>query len=212
MRRWISRLAVAAAAFCASTAHADQASVDALTKLAKEGCLVGTQFDFKASAKGNLTFRDPTKPGGQGEVSTDIRNGSGAVAILDERIRVIADQQTRDCMHPFVIKIMNYIIEHPAPPETKTIRGVTVGSHAGDPRADGNDATACAIAEAGWTIVNGSGSLVPDGQPANGSIGITNTDYNTQHFCQTFHIVRADTGHSAQANAYVTAVETRPAH
>jgi hypothetical protein len=94
---------------------------------------------------------------------------------------------------------------------TKNIRGQTAGSHAGDSPSDGNDATTCAMAESGWTILPGSGTLVTEGQPANGSVSITSENYTPQHYCVTFHIIRDDRGHSAQANAYATAVETRPA-
>ncbi|MBP2315463.1 hypothetical protein [Azospirillum soli] len=194
-----------------SAAHADQATINTMTKLAKDSCLVGTQFYFNASANGNITFRDPTKPGGQGEIKVDAREGTGAVAIFSDNIRVVADQQIRDCMHPYVMEIFTYIKNNPAPPVTRIIKGQTVGSHAGDPAGDGNDALACVYAEDGWSIVPNSGSLVQDGQPANGSIGITNTEYNSQHFCVTYHIIRTDRGRSAQANAHAQAVQSRPA-
>jgi hypothetical protein len=192
-----------------SLSWADQATVDSLTSVAKEGCLVGTQFTFTTSADGSMSFRNPLKPGANGQVTVDLRKGKGAVSYFQEQLRLVADESIQKCMQPYVLRIFDYIVSHPNK-ETRNITGTPVGSHAGDDPADGPDATACAIAEPGWTIKPRSGTLVPEpGQPANGSFGVTHEEYTPQHYCVTFHIVRANRGRSAQATGHATAVQER---
>jgi hypothetical protein len=95
----------------------DQATLDRLVDYAKQGCLVGTQFDFSANVNGDVSFRNPLKPGADGQAAVNVRNATGAVAIFDQQLRLAADQQTRDCMKPFVDKIFSAILDKT--PESK---------------------------------------------------------------------------------------------
>jgi hypothetical protein len=72
-------------------------------------CLAGSQFDLKADASGNLTLLKLT-PGGQGSVSVNVRESSGAAAIFDDKIRVVADADIRDCIRPYIEKIVDAIL------------------------------------------------------------------------------------------------------
>jgi hypothetical protein len=93
----------------------DQATLDRLSGYAKEACLLGTQFDFGANVNGNVTFSDPTKPGAEGKASVNVRNSKGAAAIFEEKLRAVADQQTRDCMKPYIDQIFKAVLSVNAP-------------------------------------------------------------------------------------------------
>ncbi|SAL88769.1 hypothetical protein AWB74_08722 [Caballeronia arvi] len=93
-------------------------------------------------------------------------------------------------------------------PESQRIVGQVVTSHAGDSPEDGPDATSCVSADVanGWHIVPGSGHIVTD-SIVNGTLSVTVQDETPDHYCGTFHITRADRGHSAGASAHADAVE-----
>lgn len=92
-----------------SSAFAQNTKTDRAIKAVKELCLTGTQFDLKADAKGNLTLRK-LLPGGEGSVSVNVRESSGAAAIFDEKIRQIADEDIRRCIQPHIEKIIDAIL------------------------------------------------------------------------------------------------------
>jgi hypothetical protein len=93
----------------ASAAPADERRIDRAVAVVKELCLVGKQFDLSADASGNLTFRS-LRPGGQGSVSVNVRESEGATAIFDQRLRVIADAETRACIEPHIPRIVDAIL------------------------------------------------------------------------------------------------------
>ena len=93
-------------------AHADEARTNRAIKAVKDLCLTGTQFDFKADANGNLTFTKLT-PGATGSVSVNVRQSEGAAAIIDDKIRQIADENIRTCIKPFIQRIVDSILDEP---------------------------------------------------------------------------------------------------
>jgi len=91
--------------FSGNAYAADQATLDHLVDITRQGCLVGKQFDFHADVNGNLTFR-----GAQGTTTVNVRQSTGATGISNELLRVGADQQTRDCMMPRIDRIISYVL------------------------------------------------------------------------------------------------------
>ena len=96
--------------FLTEARAADQATLDHLVEYAKQACLVGTQYDFNADLSGNITFKNPLKPGGEGKAAVNVRNSTGAAAIFDQQLRVAADENTRRCMGPRIDKIIAYVL------------------------------------------------------------------------------------------------------
>jgi hypothetical protein len=88
----------------------DQATLDRLVEYAKAGCLSGNQFDLYADVNGNLTFKNLLKPGAEGKAAVNVRNSPGASAIFDQQLRLVADQQIRDCMKPYIDKIFKAML------------------------------------------------------------------------------------------------------
>jgi hypothetical protein len=94
---------------------AQSAKVDRAIKAVKELCLVGTQYDLRADTKGNLTLTQGL-PNGQGSVSVNVRESTGAAAVFDDKVRLAADADIRECIKPHIGKIVDAILEL-APPE-----------------------------------------------------------------------------------------------
>ncbi len=93
----------------------DETRIDKAIRTVKEFCLYGTQFDLKADAKGNLTFKNLRQPGGEGSVSVNVRESKGAAAIFEEKLRIIADTAVRDCMRPHLPTIIRAILDQTEP-------------------------------------------------------------------------------------------------
>ena len=94
-----------AATDIAATNPKAAAAISAVQQL----CLAGTQFDLKADVNGNLTLLKLT-PGGQGSVSVNVRNSTGAAAIFDDKIRQVADEDIRRCIQPYIARIIDAIL------------------------------------------------------------------------------------------------------
>jgi hypothetical protein len=95
--------------YVCSSVYAQETKPDRAIRAVKELCLTGTQFDLKADAKGNLTLRK-LLPGGEGAVSVNVRESTGAAAIFDEKIRQIADEDIRRCIQPHIKPIIDAIL------------------------------------------------------------------------------------------------------
>jgi hypothetical protein len=89
----------------------EQPILDRLVEIAKQGCLIGTEFQFKADISGNVEFRNPLKPGADGHAAVNVRNSPGATAIFDQQLRLAADNKIRDCMKPYVDQIFTAILK-----------------------------------------------------------------------------------------------------
>jgi hypothetical protein len=77
-----------------------------VVNVAKIGCLLGNEFTFDAKANGDITFIK-LRPGAEAGLHTNIKEDPGAPGIVDQQLKLIASQQIRDCMKP-------YIPEHPS--------------------------------------------------------------------------------------------------
>jgi hypothetical protein len=92
------------------TQAADQATLDRLVSYAKEACLVGTQIDLHADVNGNITIRNPLKPGAEGTFNARKTDASGAIAYINEQVRLNADRQIQDCIRPYMIRIFEAVL------------------------------------------------------------------------------------------------------
>jgi hypothetical protein len=99
--------------FFFSVAQAQSKAERAISAV-KELCLSGNQYDLKADAKGNLTLVK-LAPGGEGSISVNVRQSSGAAAIFNDKIRQIADEDIRRCIQPHIKRIMDEILGETSP-------------------------------------------------------------------------------------------------
>jgi hypothetical protein len=188
----------------------EQQVVDLLSKNANEACLVGNEWHFYAKVTGEISIR---KQGGSGDIDIKDITAPGAAGFLDEKIKAAFGDKIMQCLQPYHLKIQDYILASATgPKEKQVIQGNSATSHAGDDPADGFDAVSCVTADVqhGWSLMPNSGTTITD-SIANGSIGVTSNTYNGETFCTTFHMVRADRGHSAGVQAHAQAIQTRPA-
>ncbi|ESQ15031.1 MAG: hypothetical protein N838_14805 [Thiohalocapsa sp. PB-PSB1] len=96
---------------CSSQSVAQETTkADKAIKAVKDLCLSGSQFDLKADGKGNLTFLKLV-PGAKGSVSVNVRESAGAAALFDEKLRKEADEDIRNCIKPYIQKIINAILD-----------------------------------------------------------------------------------------------------
>lgn len=87
----------------------DQTTIDQVVNVAKIGCLLGNEFTFDAKANGDITFTK-LMPGAEAGVHTNIKEDPGAPGIIDQQLKLIASQQIRDCMKPYVQKLAELIL------------------------------------------------------------------------------------------------------
>jgi hypothetical protein len=98
---------------------ADQATIDQIVGVAKIGCLLGGEFSFDAKANGDITF-NKILPGAEAGIHTNLKEDPGAPGIIDQKLKVIASQQIRDCMKPYVDKLVDLILGQTSNPPTIT--------------------------------------------------------------------------------------------
>lgn len=87
----------------------DQTTIDQVVNVAKIGCLLGNEFTFDAKANGDITFIK-LRPGAEAGVHTNIKEDPGAPGIIDQQLKLIASQQIRDCMKPYIQKLAEIIL------------------------------------------------------------------------------------------------------
>jgi LCCL domain-containing protein len=87
----------------------DQTTIDQVVNVAKIGCLLGNEFTFDAKANGDITFIK-LRPGAEAGVHTNIKEDPGAPGIIDQKLKLIASQQIRDCMKPYIQKLAELIL------------------------------------------------------------------------------------------------------
>jgi LCCL domain len=92
-----------------SALAADQATIDQVVNVAKIGCLLGNEYTFDAKANGDITFTK-LRPGAEAGLHTNIKDDPGSPGIIDQQLRLIASQQIRDCMKPYVQKLAELIL------------------------------------------------------------------------------------------------------
>jgi LCCL domain len=87
----------------------DQTTIDQVVNVAKIGCLLGNEFSFDAKANGEITFTK-LMPGAEAGVHTNIKEDPGAPGIIDQQLKLVASQQIRDCMKPYIQKLAELIL------------------------------------------------------------------------------------------------------
>ena len=87
----------------------DQTTIDQVVDVAKVGCLLGNEYTFDAKANGDITFIK-LRPGAEAELHTNIKDDPGSPGIIDQQLKLIASQQIRDCMKPYVQKLAELIL------------------------------------------------------------------------------------------------------
>jgi hypothetical protein len=85
----------------------DQTTIDQVVNVAKIGCLLGNEYTFDAKANGEITFTK-LRPGAEAGLHTNIKEDPGAPGIIDQQLKLIASQQIRDCMKPYVQKLRTH--------------------------------------------------------------------------------------------------------
>jgi LCCL domain len=114
-----SVLGVTIALLAHSVRAADQAIIDQVVGVAKIGCLLGGEYTFDAKANGDITFRK-ILPGAEAGLHTNLKEDPGAPGIIDQQLKVIASQQIRDCMKPYIDKLVELILGQVSGPSTIT--------------------------------------------------------------------------------------------
>jgi hypothetical protein len=87
----------------------EQATIDQVVNVAKIGCLLGNEFTFDAKANGDITFAK-LRPGAEAGLHTNIKEDPGAPGIIDQQLKLVASQQIRDCMKPYIEKLAELIL------------------------------------------------------------------------------------------------------
>jgi len=87
----------------------DQTPIDQVVNVAKIGCLLGNEFTFDAKVNGDITFAK-LKPGLETGIHTNLKEDPGAPEIIDQQLKIVATQQIRDCMKPYVQKLEELIL------------------------------------------------------------------------------------------------------
>jgi hypothetical protein len=90
----------------------DQARIDKAVQVVKELCLAGTQYDLHVDAKGNIIIKK-LLPGTEGSVTVSAREAKGATAVYDQKLRIIADAEVRDCTRTHIPRIIDAILSYP---------------------------------------------------------------------------------------------------
>lgn len=107
---------------CSGQAQAQTPNqIDQALRVVKELCLSGKQYDLHVDAKGNIVIKK-LMPGGEGSATVSQREAEGATAIYDEKLRIIADVQARECTKaqiPEVLKLIKQEPSHTGDPNTR---------------------------------------------------------------------------------------------
>src|SRR5262245_32109037 len=101
---------------CSGNARAQTQNQDQIAqalRVVKELCLPGTQYDLYADTKGNIVIKKRT-PGGQGSATFSKREAAGATALYDEKLRIIADLQARECTKTHILQVLQVIKQEPS--------------------------------------------------------------------------------------------------
>jgi hypothetical protein len=82
--------------------------IDQALRVVKELCLAGKQYDLHVDAKGNIIIKK-LQPGGEASATISRREAEGATAIYDEKLRIIADLQARDCTKTHIPEVLKLL-------------------------------------------------------------------------------------------------------
>ncbi len=133
VHKWIlatSFLVVSNVAGAFAEEQFESSKVQDAVNTVKALCLSGSQLDIEADVKGNITFKR-FMPGGEGSFSVNVREADGATAILNEELRMIADDTIRECTQTHIARIVDAIFAVNPPGQSSSsaeVGGRTIGS------------------------------------------------------------------------------------
>jgi hypothetical protein len=87
----------------------DQTTIDQVVNVAKIGCLLGNEFTFDTKANGDISFTK-LKPELEPGIHANLKDDPGAPEIIDQQLKIVATQQIRNCMKPYVQKLEELIL------------------------------------------------------------------------------------------------------
>jgi hypothetical protein len=91
-------------------AQTDSSRVDQAISALQALCLVGNKYELRVNAEGELELARLLEPGGKIDASVELLGSRGSVDIDDAAVRAVADQNTRDCIRPYIKSIINTIL------------------------------------------------------------------------------------------------------
>ncbi|WNO10082.1 hypothetical protein [Teredinibacter sp. KSP-S5-2] len=93
------------------TSAGDQSNIDKAVEVINSLCLSGSEYKVDADVQGNITFKS-LKPSGSGSVTLNVREANGATA-FQEDLRLIADENIRECTQKHLGKIVDALLASP---------------------------------------------------------------------------------------------------
>ena len=121
--------------------------IDQALRVVKELCLSGKQYDLHVDAKGNIVIKK-LAPGGEVSASVSQREAEGATAIYDEKLRIIADTQARECTKAQIPEVLKLIKQQP--------------SHTGDPNIRKSESINLSGLWLASGYICGHGNVIPE--------------------------------------------------
>ncbi|MGH8557300.1 MAG: hypothetical protein ACRESZ_07525 [Methylococcales bacterium] len=94
----------------------DQTRIDKAVQVVRELCLAGQQYDLSVDAEGNIVIKS-LQPGVEGYAAFSAKEIKGATAIYNEKLRIIADAEVRNCTKEYLPRIIEAIFGPSLPPQ-----------------------------------------------------------------------------------------------
>ena len=118
-KKYLSFVFYMAAIIYSSLLVAEPSKVDAAVNIVENLCLSGTEYGITADVNGNITIKS-FKPKGSGSLTLNARESKGATA-LQENLRIIGDQDVRECTQKHIGRILDAVFES-TPPSSENIK------------------------------------------------------------------------------------------
>ncbi len=98
---------------------AEPSKIEAAVNIVENLCLSGTEYGISADVNGNITIKS-FKPKGSGSITLNARDSKGATA-LQENLRIIGDQDVRECTQKHIGRILDAVFES-SPPSSENLK------------------------------------------------------------------------------------------
>src|SRR5579872_7037167 len=115
---------ISVVACCQTASAADQTAVNQLIIVIERSCLAGHEVQISADVMGNFILKKKEDHGPQ---TFNIRTSNGGVGYLNEQLRLKFDEATRDCMKPYIDKLIAVILEQPLPGSIQKLDWISSG-------------------------------------------------------------------------------------
>ena len=102
-----------AAVVHSSLLAAEPSKIEKAVSIVENLCLSGTEYGIAADVNGNITIKS-FKPKGSGSITLNARESKGAIA-LQENLRIIGDQDVRECTQKHIGRILDAVFESTSP-------------------------------------------------------------------------------------------------